>query len=151
MIEMVLNTLPKIAAEIAAPLGNVASIKIVSGEGGEVGISRITGEVIDIMGKLPETIDKLTGINITKARARNSFPPTLTRAGAAQLHLHDRDVAIVFPAMIAPQAKGMRRSESKRGLGRQIRQRHLRPAAAETPQSRASPNSEIDDGYAGPK
>ena len=66
MIEMVLNTLPKIAAEIAAPLSNVASIKIVSGEGGEVGISRITGEVIDIMGKLPETIDKLTGINITK-------------------------------------------------------------------------------------
>ncbi len=43
MIEMVLNTLPKIAAEIAAPLCNVERIKIVSGEGGEIGISRLTG------------------------------------------------------------------------------------------------------------
>ena len=66
MIEMVLATLPKIAAEIAAPLANVERIKIVSGEGGEIGISRITGEVIDIMSKLPETVEKLTGINITK-------------------------------------------------------------------------------------
>ena len=43
MIEMVLNTLPKIAAEIAAPLCNVERIKIVSGEGGEIGIARLTG------------------------------------------------------------------------------------------------------------
>jgi len=66
MIDMVLATLPKIAAEIAAPLANVERIKIVSGEGGEIGISRITGEVIDIMSKLPETVQKLTGIDITK-------------------------------------------------------------------------------------
>ncbi len=46
MIEMVLNTLPKIAAEIAAPLCNVERIKIVSGEGGEIGIARLTGSSI---------------------------------------------------------------------------------------------------------
>jgi hypothetical protein len=43
LIEMVLNTLPKIAAEVAAPLANVERIKIVSADGGDVGISRITG------------------------------------------------------------------------------------------------------------
>jgi hypothetical protein len=40
---MVLATLPKVAAEVAAPLANVERIKIVSGDGKDVGISRITG------------------------------------------------------------------------------------------------------------
>jgi len=43
LIEMVLATLPKVAAEVAAPLANVERIKIVSGDGKDVGISRITG------------------------------------------------------------------------------------------------------------
>jgi flotillin len=66
LIDMVLKTLPKIAAEVAAPLANVERIKIVSAGGADVGISRITNEVVDIMTSLPQTVNKLTGIDITK-------------------------------------------------------------------------------------
>lgn len=40
---------------------------MVSSGKGDVGVSKLTGEVLDIMEKMPNVVEKLTGINIQKA------------------------------------------------------------------------------------
>lgn len=67
MIDMVLNTLPKIAAEISAPLTNARKVTMVSSGKGEVGAMKLTNEVMGIMEKLPSVVENLTGINIAKS------------------------------------------------------------------------------------
>jgi flotillin len=39
---------------------------MVSSGKGEVGAAKITGEVLDIMEKIPHVVENLTGINISK-------------------------------------------------------------------------------------
>jgi len=68
MVDMMLQTLPKIAAEIAAPLSQTKKITLVSSGDGEVGASRITGEVLDIMVKVPDMVNRMTGVDITNVR-----------------------------------------------------------------------------------
>lgn len=67
MVDMVLETLPKVAAEIAQPLTNTKKITMVSSGKGDVGAHKLTGEVMSIMEKLPNVVENLTGINISKA------------------------------------------------------------------------------------
>ncbi|GFS22925.1 flotillin-1 [Elysia marginata] len=67
MVDMVLETLPKIAAEIAAPLTNAKKVTMVSSGKGDVGALKLTNEVMGIMEKLPNVVENLTGINITKS------------------------------------------------------------------------------------
>lgn len=75
-VAMVLDVLPRIAAECAAPLQNVKGIKVVSG-GGEIGASKLTGEIVDIMGKLPELIQVNTGVSL-----RDCLASTASSRGA---------------------------------------------------------------------
>lgn len=72
MVDVVLSQLPQIAAEIATPLSHVEKLTMVAGENGEVGAARLTGEVLDIMGSIPDTVQKLTGVSITDAITRAS-------------------------------------------------------------------------------
>lgn len=72
MVEMVLNTLPKLAAEVAAPICNARKITMVAGDDGDLGASKITSEVLSIMSKLPVTIEEMTGVDISKAFQINS-------------------------------------------------------------------------------
>ncbi|KAK2190352.1 hypothetical protein NP493_83g04042 [Ridgeia piscesae] len=67
IVDMVLDTLPKVAAEIAAPLSQAKKVTMVSSGKGEVGAAKLTGEVLTIMNKLPEVIEGMTGINISKS------------------------------------------------------------------------------------
>ena len=67
MVDMVLATLPKVAAEIAAPISNTKKITMVTSGKGDVGAAKLTGEVLDVVGKLPEVVENLTGVNISKA------------------------------------------------------------------------------------
>jgi len=67
MVDMVLSTLPKIAAEVAAPLTTAKKITMVSSGDGDVGAAKLTGEVIDVIGKLPEMVKNLTGIDIASS------------------------------------------------------------------------------------
>merc|ERR1712106_1028292 len=67
MVDMMLQTLPKIAAEIAAPLSQTKKITMVSDGSGEVGAARITGEVLDIMLKVPTMVNKMTGVDVTNS------------------------------------------------------------------------------------
>ncbi|GFR16804.1 flotillin-1 [Trichonephila clavata] len=65
MVDMVLDTLPKIAAEVAAPLTQCNKVVMVSDGKSDIGAARLTGEVLDIIAKVPHVVTKLTGVNIT--------------------------------------------------------------------------------------
>ncbi|XP_046367472.1 flotillin-1-like isoform X6 [Haliotis rufescens] len=67
MVDMVLETLPKLAAEISAPLTNTRKVTMVSSGKGEVGALKLTNEVMGIMEKLPHVVENLTGVNISRA------------------------------------------------------------------------------------
>merc|ERR1712226_448272 len=71
MVDMMLQTLPKVAAEVAAPLSQAKKITMVSDVSGEVGAARITNEVLDIMVKVPDMVNKMTGVDITNNLAGN--------------------------------------------------------------------------------
>ncbi|KAG7277918.1 hypothetical protein CRUP_004697 [Coryphaenoides rupestris] len=70
MVEMLLEKLPLIAEEIAKPLSAAQKVTMISSGGGEVGAAKLTGEVLDIMTRLPATVEKLTGISISQVGGR---------------------------------------------------------------------------------
>jgi len=60
-VDMVLDTLPKIAAEVAAPLAQCNKVVMISNGTGDVGAGKLTGEVLDIITKVHMTVSQLTG------------------------------------------------------------------------------------------
>jgi len=56
----------QVAAEIAAPLAQTKAVKMVSIGKGDVGAAKLTGEVLDVMERLPKTVEGLTGVDISK-------------------------------------------------------------------------------------
>jgi len=70
LVDMMLKVLPKIAAEVAGPMSETNKITMVSTGDGPIGASRVTNEVLDIMGSLPETVKKMTGVDITARMAQ---------------------------------------------------------------------------------
>ena len=58
--------LPKVAAEVAAPLTKAKKITMISDNNSEMGASKLTQEVLDIMNKIPETVNKMTGVDISQ-------------------------------------------------------------------------------------
>lgn len=63
----------QIAAEIAAPLSNCQKIVMVSNGKSEMGASKVTGEILDIVAKLPKAVEALTGIDISKVCRKLSY------------------------------------------------------------------------------
>lgn len=66
MMDLYLQTLPKIAAEVAAPLSQANKVTMVSSGKSEVGAAKLTGEVMDIVSRIPEMVHKMTGIDVAK-------------------------------------------------------------------------------------
>ncbi|KAF8563661.1 Flotillin-2, partial [Paragonimus westermani] len=66
-LDMVLQMLPKLAAEISAPLAQCDKVTMVTTGDGEIGISKLTGEVLTLMSRLPSVIQTMTGVDVTKA------------------------------------------------------------------------------------
>ena len=64
IVDMMLQTLPKVAAEVAAPLTRVNKVTMVADSNGEIGAARMTDEVLSIMTKVPEVIHNMTGVDI---------------------------------------------------------------------------------------
>ena len=54
------------ASEVANPLTHTKKVTMVSSGKGDVGVAKMTGEVLQIMEKLPTVVENLTGINIQK-------------------------------------------------------------------------------------
>ncbi|KAM7346156.1 flotillin-1 isoform 1-T1 [Cochliomyia hominivorax] len=67
MVEMLLDTLPKVAAEVAAPLSQAKKITMVSSGQGEIGAAKLTGEVLQIVNKVPELVKNITGVDIARS------------------------------------------------------------------------------------
>lgn len=67
LVDMMLETLPKIAEEIADPLTKTKKVVMVSSGNSDVGAAKLTEEVIDIIEKLPKVVNSMTGVDITKA------------------------------------------------------------------------------------
>lgn len=65
-LEMFLSVLPKLAAEVAAPLSSCHKITMVSSGSGDLGAHKITGEVISIMETLPNLVRGMTGFDMAK-------------------------------------------------------------------------------------
>ncbi|KOB68833.1 putative flotillin [Operophtera brumata] len=71
MADMMLDTLPKIAAEVAAPLSQARKVTMVSCGDSQVGAAKLTGEVLTIMKWIPEMVKGVTGVDISKRVFRN--------------------------------------------------------------------------------
>ena len=56
----------QVAAEIAAPLAQTKKVTMVSSGQGDVGAAKLTGEVMEIMEKLPTVVQNMTGVDISK-------------------------------------------------------------------------------------
>ncbi|XP_023237209.1 flotillin-1-like isoform X3 [Centruroides sculpturatus] len=67
MIDMMLETLPKLTAEVAAPLSQCKRIVMISSGKSEIGASKLTGEILDIVTKVPHVVTQLTGVNVTNS------------------------------------------------------------------------------------
>lgn len=61
------------AAEIAAPLSQAKKITMVSTGKGEMGAAKLTGEVLQIMEKLPKVVEGMTGVDMSKVRHLQSL------------------------------------------------------------------------------
>ena len=66
LVDLVLKTMPQVAAEIAAPLNNAKKINMIASGDGQIGASRLTNEVVTIMERLPQMIHEMTGVDITE-------------------------------------------------------------------------------------
>ncbi|XP_037906468.1 flotillin-1 isoform X4 [Hermetia illucens] len=66
MVDMILDTLPKIAAEVAAPLSQAKKITMVSSGQGDVGAAKLTEDVLQIVNKVPELVKSITGVDIAR-------------------------------------------------------------------------------------
>ncbi|XP_006774123.1 PREDICTED: flotillin-1 [Myotis davidii] len=65
-LDMLLEKLPQVAEEISGPLTSTKKITLVSSGSGAVGAAKVTGEVLDILSRLPESVERLTGISISQ-------------------------------------------------------------------------------------
>jgi len=67
MVDMVLKTLPHVAAEIANPLASTNKVTMVSSGGGEVGAAKLTGEVLNVITRIPQMVESMTGVSLSQA------------------------------------------------------------------------------------
>ena len=56
----------QIAAEISAPLSQAKKVTMVSSGKGDVGAAKLTGEVLDVVEKMPLLVQNMTGVDISK-------------------------------------------------------------------------------------
>ncbi|RXG71256.1 Flotillin-1, partial [Armadillidium vulgare] len=66
LMEMYIEVLPKIAAEVAAPLSQAKKLTMISSGNSDVGAAKLTGEVMDIISKVPTMVKTMTGIDVSK-------------------------------------------------------------------------------------
>ena len=66
--QMIIEKLPEIAQSVAMPLSKTEKIVIVDngeGNGTRNGAAKVTGYINDIISQLPETVEAISGINLT--------------------------------------------------------------------------------------
>ncbi len=63
ILEMVVNVLPQVAHEVASPMGNIESVKIIGGDA--QGVSGMSNNVPVVMAKVFESVKSATGIDLS--------------------------------------------------------------------------------------
>lgn len=88
--QMIVEKLPEIASAISAPLAKTEKIVVVDNgsSNGKGGAAKVSGYVTDIMATLPETIETLTGINLTEA-----FKPSTTKKVVVEEQIKEAEKA----------------------------------------------------------
>lgn len=66
ILNMYLQTLPKIVGEVGASLSKTKSVKMVSSGGSAIGAMKLSQEVMDISSSVPMMVTNMTGIDILK-------------------------------------------------------------------------------------
>ena len=66
MAEMIVKVLPEIARAVSEPLSRVEKIVMVGGGGDDGGISKLTGQVAQVVAQVPTVVESLTGVNMAK-------------------------------------------------------------------------------------
>merc|ERR1712215_182562 len=69
LVDMMLKVLPQVDSEVSAPISQTKKITMVSTGSGPIGASKLTGEVLQIMASLPETVKTMTGVDISQKLA----------------------------------------------------------------------------------
>lgn len=64
VMSLIMDALPKIAAEIVAPLSKTEEIVLLSGN------NNVTAEVNRLVGQLPPAVQALTGVDLTKVLSK---------------------------------------------------------------------------------
>merc|ERR550532_3709372 len=69
LVDMVLQVLPQMVAEVASPLAEgTKGIKMVAtGADAQIGAAKLTGEVLDIVERLPNVVNNMTGVDLSQA------------------------------------------------------------------------------------
>ncbi|KAI5730285.1 hypothetical protein M8J76_012030 [Diaphorina citri] len=132
VIDMILESLPKVAAEVAAPLSQTKRVTMVSSGSGELGAAKLTGEILTIVARVPEMVKSLTGVDILKHKV--DYTSLHRRPSTLSVDLDGIDHAT--PALDTPSSStstagtktatsrlpvnvGMKHSESKMKLNKQ--------------------------------
>lgn len=68
--DRVLEVLPELAAAVSAPLARTEKIVMIGGNGSSSGAARLTGDVTEIVAKLPEVLEALTGMKLGDLASR---------------------------------------------------------------------------------
>lgn len=58
----------QVAAEVAAPLSQARKITMIASGNSDVGAAKLTGEVLKVMQDLPQLVQGMTGVDISKVR-----------------------------------------------------------------------------------
>jgi flotillin len=85
VLDKIITNLPEMVRALAEPLSKVDKISIVStggANGGNLGASRVTGDLVNIMAQAPALIQALTGISIQDLMARVPAMGTVDAASA---------------------------------------------------------------------
>lgn len=68
MVRLIFFILYKIAAEVAAPLSQAKKVTMVSSGKSDIGAAKLTGEVMEIITRIPAMVKTVTGVDVTKVR-----------------------------------------------------------------------------------
>jgi flotillin len=67
IIQQIIEALPQVAEAIAQPLAQTDRIVIINSGADGAGASKITADITKIVAQVPETLEALTGVNLTEA------------------------------------------------------------------------------------
>ncbi|MBR4760304.1 MAG: flotillin family protein, partial [Lachnospiraceae bacterium] len=73
MTEMIINVLPQIASQIAAPLSQIDKITIIGGGEGSNGVSQVADNVPIVMTKLFESVKETTGVDLKEVMRAETY------------------------------------------------------------------------------